>query len=306
MLPFAARPSSEKSDAAPPTATPIVQPTATAPGLVQPTTTGPNKGVQVQRVLTNLPTGSSVYYLDLPSDSRASVDPDRVYPAAALIDLFIITEAYHQAEAGKLKLTDTLPIRPEDIVGGTGVLQNRQGGTTTIKECIDLIAAESDNTAANLLINRLGMDAINGTIKTLGLTHTALRRHLADDAARKAGLENETTAGDMAHYFAQLARGSILSRTISMSLVNAIGQQNKPEWDYLGGGLNPRPTIVHLPGQIPPANGAPGVLHDAGIFYPGNKNAYVLVFLNQSTASNQEIGAKAGELSQNVFAVATA
>jgi eukaryotic-like serine/threonine-protein kinase len=290
----------------PATATPIALPTATTPGLVQPTTVGPNKGVQVQRVLTNLPAGSSVYYVDLASDSRASVDPDQIYPAAALIDIFIITEAYHQVDEGKLKLTDTLPIRPEDIVGGTGVLQNRQGGTTTIKECIDLIAAESDNTAANLLINRLGMDAINGTIKTLGLTHTALRRHLADDAARKAGLENETTALDMAHYFTQLARGSILSRNISMSLVNAIGQQNKPEWDYLGGGLNPRPTIVHMPGQIPPANGAPGVLHDAGIFYPGNKGAYVLVFLNQSTASNQEIGTKAGELSQNVFAVATA
>ncbi|MGI8854820.1 MAG: serine hydrolase [Thermomicrobiales bacterium] len=292
--------------AIPATATPIALPTATAPGLVQPTTVGPNKGVQVQRVLTNLPAGSSAYYIDVASDSRASVDPDHVYPAAALIDLFIITEAYHQVDQGKLKLTDTLPIRQEDIVGGTGILQNRQGGTTTIKECIDLIAAESDNTAANLLINRLGMDAINGTIKTIGLTHTALRRHLADDAARKAGLENETSAGDIAYYFAQLARGNVINRAISMSLVNAIGQQNKPEWDYLGGGLNPRPTIVHLPGQIPPANGASGVLHDAGIFYPDKKGAYVLVFLNQSTASNQEIGVKAGEMSQNVFAVATA
>jgi eukaryotic-like serine/threonine-protein kinase len=292
--------------AIPATATPVALPTATAPGLVQPTTVGPNKGVQVQRVLTNLPAGSSTYYIDIASDSRASVDPDRVYPAAALIDLFIITEAFHQVDQGKLKLTDTLPIRQEDIVGGTGVLQNRQGGATTIKESIDLIAAESDNTAANLLINRLGMDAINETIKAIGLTHTALRRHLADDAARKAGLENETSASDIARYFAQLARGSVINRGISMSLVNAIGQQNKPEWDYLGGGLNPRPTIVHMPGQIPPANGAPGVLHDAGLFYPDKKGVYVLVFLNQSTAPNQEIGAKAGEISQNVFAVATA
>ena len=108
------------------------------------------------------------------------------------------------------------------------------------------------------------------------------------------------------HFFAQLARGKHPQPHHLDALVNAIAQQNKPEWDYLGGGLNPRPTIVHLPGQIPPANGAPGVLHDAGIFYPGNKGAYVLVFLNQSTASNQEIGTKAGEVSQNVFAVATA
>ena len=288
------------------TTTPIVIPTATAPDLVQPTTGGPNKGVQVQRVLTNLPTGSSVSYIDIASDSRASVAPDMVYPAAALIDLFIITEAYHQADQGKLKLLDTLPIRQDEIVGGTGVLQNRQGGTTTIRECIDLIAAESDNTAANLLINRLGMDSINATIKAIGLTHTALRRHLADDAARKAGLENETSAGDMAYYFVQLARGNIINRATSTALVNAIGQQNKPEWDYLGGGLNPRPTIVHLPGQIPPANGAPGILHDAGIFYPQNKGAYVLVFLNQSNVPNKDIGIKAGEVSQSVYQIATA
>ncbi|HEY8291641.1 MAG TPA: serine hydrolase, partial [Thermomicrobiales bacterium] len=221
-------------------------PTATTPALLQPTTVGPNKGVQVQRVLTNLPAGSSVYYTDMQSNTSASVDPDHVYPAAALIDLFIMTEALHQVDQNKLKLTDTLPIRQEDIVGGTGVLQNRQGGTTTIKECIDLIASESDNIAANLLINRISMDTINGTIKTLGLPHTALRRHLADTAAQKAGIENETSASDIATFFAQLARGRIYNTTISTALVNAIAQQNKPEWDYLGGGLSPRPQIVHM------------------------------------------------------------
>ncbi|GEM_PF-2951560 len=281
-------------------------PTATTPGILQPTAIGPNKGVQVQRVLTNLPAGSSVFYTDIQSNASASVDPDHVYPAAALIDLFIITEAFHQVDQNKLKLTDTLPIRQEDIVGGTGILQNRQGGTTTIRECIDLITSESDNIAANLLINRLGMDAINATIKTLGLSHTALRRHLADDAARKAGIENETSASDIATFFTQLARGKIYTNAVSTALVNAIAEQNKPEWDFLGGGLQPRPQIVHMTGQIPPANGIPGVLHDAGIFYPANKGAYILVFMNQSTVPNSEIGVKAGEISRNIFPIATA
>ncbi len=291
---------------APPTSTPPPPPTATTPAILQPTASGPNKGVQVQRALTNLPAGSSVYYTDISSNSSASVSPDTIYPAAALIDLFVITEAYHQVDQSKLKLTDTLPIRQEDIVGGTGVLQNRQGGTTTIKECIDLITSESDNVAANLLINRLGMDAINGTIKTLGLPHTALRRHLADDAARRAGLENETSAGDMATFLTQLVRGNVYNRTISNALVQAMAQQSKPEWDFLGSGLQPRPQIVHMTGQIPPANGGPGVLHDAGIFYPANKGAYVLIFLNQSTMANKEIGVKAGDVSRTIFPIAAA
>jgi hypothetical protein len=61
-----------------------------------------------------------------------------------------------------------------------------------------------------------------------------------------------------------------------------------------------------MTGQIPPANGASGVLHDAGIFYPPGKGAYVLVFMNQSTVPNNEIGVKAGEMSRNVFPIATA
>lgn len=59
-------------------------PTATTPAILQPTAVGPNKGVQVQRVLTNLPAGSSVFYTDMQSSASASVDPDRIYPAAAL------------------------------------------------------------------------------------------------------------------------------------------------------------------------------------------------------------------------------
>ena len=100
--------------------------------------------------------------------------------------------------------------------------------------------------------------------------------------------------------------GVRLSHELCKQRVNAIAQQNKPEWDFLGGGLTPRPQIVHMTGQIPPASGAPGVLHDAGIIYPPNKGAYVLVFMNQSTVPNNEIGIKAGTVSQNVFAVATA
>ena len=289
-----------------PTIAPTALPTATAPVLLQPTAAGPNKGVQVQGALTKLPPGSSVYYVDIASATSASVDPDRVYPAAALIDLFIITEAFRQVDRGALKLDDRLPIQQDDIVGGTGVLRNRQGGTATVKECIDLITTESDNTAANILITRLGFDAINGTIKGLGLSHTALRRRLGDDAARKAGIENETTAADLGGFFLQLARGNIFNRNVSTALVNAIGQQTKQEWDFLGGGLTPRPTIVHMTGQFPPASGTPGILHDAGIFYPDKKGAYVLVFLNQSNLANKDVGSKAGELSNNVFQIATA
>lgn len=290
----------------PPTIAPTAPPTTTAPGLLQPTAAGPNKGVQVQGTLTNLPPGSSVYYVDIASATSASVDPERVYPAAALIDLFIITEAFRQVDRGALRLDDRLPIQQDDIVGGTGVLRNRQGGSATVKECIDLITTESDNTAANILITRLGLDAINGTIKGLSLPHTALRRRLGDDAARKAGIENETTASDLGGFFLQLARGNIFNRSVSTALVNAIGQQTKQEWDFLGGGLTPRPTIVHMTGQFPPASGTPGILHDAGIFYPDKKGAYVLVFLNQSNLANKDVGVKAGDLSNNVFQIATA
>ncbi len=204
---------------------------------------------------------------------------------------------------------DTIVPIPKTVVGGTGLLQQRPGGTTTVREMITLIAAENDNLAANLLMDRVTMDNINQTIQVHGLTNTQLRRHLGDEAARKQGIDNVTTARDIALFLTLLVRGQVYTPFVSTSLINAMGQQTKPEWDYLGGGIMPHlqfgKQFAHMTGQIPPDSGMAGVLHDAGIFYLGDNDAYVLVFLNQSNAPNIDTGIAAGKVSGDIYRIVT-
>jgi len=295
--------------AVPPTATPLPPPTATPPSLLRPgtvvvPTAFPAVIDRVQARFGDLPDGTSVTFTDIATNDSAVLDGDRVVPAAALIDIFVIAEAYRQVEAKTLSLDMTVSI-PKTPAGGTGLLQRRPGGTTTVGEMITLIAAESDNVAANLLMDQVGMDNVNRTIRVLGLTNTQLRRHLADEAARKRGIENTTTAKDMALFFTLIVRGQVSTPYVSTSLITTMGQQRKPEWDYLGGSIMPRPQIVHMPGQLPPGNGDPGVLHDVGIVYYGENDAYVLAFLNQSTLPNVSVATRAGQFSADVYRIVT-
>ena len=259
---------------------------------------------RIQERFGDLPQGTSVTFTESATNDSAILDNERVVPAAALIDIFVIAEAYRQVEAKTLSLETVVPI-PKNPVGGTGILQRRPGGTTTIGEMITLIAAESDNVAANLLMDRVGIDNVNRIIRTHGLTNTQLRRHLADEDARKRGIENTTTAKDMALFFTLIVRGQVATPYVSASLITAMGQQQKPEWDYLGGGIVPHPQIVHMPGQLPPTNGDSGVLHDVGIVYYGDNNAYVLAVLNQSTLPNRNVGISAGQFSADVYRIVT-
>ncbi len=297
-----------------PTATPLppartpVPPTAPSsllrPGTVAVPTAFPAVINRVQQQFSGLPEGTSVTFTDIATNDSAVLDDDRVVPAAALIDIFVIAEAYRQVEAKTLSLDTSVPI-PKNPVGGTGLLQRRPGGTTTVSEMIMLIAAESDNVAANLLMDQVGMDNVNRTIRVHGLMNTQLRRHLADEDARKRGIENTTTAKDMALFFTLIVRGQVSTPYVSTSLITAMGQQRKPEWDYIGGGIMPRPQIVHMPGQLPPSNGDTGVLHDVGIVYYGDNDAYVLAFLNQSLLSNGSVAVRAGQLSADIYRIVT-
>ncbi len=83
----------------------------------------------------------------------------------------------------------------------------------------------SDNTAANLLIDRLGMDAVNGGFRELGLSGTVLGRKMLDFEAKKAGKDNFTTAGDMAVVLETLHSGKIFSASARSRMMEILSLQ---------------------------------------------------------------------------------
>ncbi len=110
------------------------------------------------------------------SFSRQGDDPVRT---ASTIKLPIMIECYWEASQQKLDLDEPIELTENEKVNGSGILQDLSGGIKLpVRDLIDLMIVLSDNTATNLIINRIGGNAVNARMAALGLTQTRLMRKI--------------------------------------------------------------------------------------------------------------------------------
>ena len=127
--------------------------------------------------------------------------PDTVFPQASSIKLTVLLELMRQAQEGKLSLDEKHTLRRSEMAGrDPEPILNMLGDGTVALSLRDLaifMVVLSDDTATNILIDRLGMDNINSGVTRLGLKETKLRRHMIDLEAAKQGNENVSTPREM-------------------------------------------------------------------------------------------------------------
>jgi beta-lactamase class A len=135
---------------------------------------------------------------DLATGATVDLRPDEVFPTASSIKLAVLYELYRQQEEGRVDL-DEVVRPPLPRVGGGGVLW-RLGGQVSLtwRDLAVLTHVWSDNEAANTLVRRVGMDAVNRRLDSLGLTRTRLRRQMMDIEAARRGEENVSTPRELA------------------------------------------------------------------------------------------------------------
>ncbi|MCX6612614.1 MAG: class A beta-lactamase-related serine hydrolase [Acidobacteria bacterium] len=127
----------------------------------------------------NLKTGQSV-----------SIRGAEAVRTASTIKLPVLVEIYAQAAEGKLKLDEELVMRPADVVSGSGVLRELSAGTKLkLKDIGNLMIVVSDNTATNMLIERIGADAVNARMDKLKLPRTRLMRKIRGDGKQLKAAE---------------------------------------------------------------------------------------------------------------------
>jgi beta-lactamase class A len=134
------------------------------------------------------------------------LNADEVMASASLIKLPILIEAFLQAIEGKLKLTDTKTLRDTDKVPGSGILTENfsAGATFAFRDALRLMTVFSDNTATNLVLDRVGIKAVNERMRAWGLKETRLNAmvyrgdttSVDPDRTKKYGL-GSTTAREM-------------------------------------------------------------------------------------------------------------
>ena len=133
----------------------------------------------------NLKTGQSV--------SIRGAEPVRT---ASTIKLPVLVEIYAQAAEGKLNLDEELVMRQTDVVSGSGVLRELSTGTKLkLRDIGNLMIVVSDNTATNMLIQRIGADAVNARMDKLKLPGTRLMRKIRGDGKQLKAAEGWSKAG---------------------------------------------------------------------------------------------------------------
>ena len=135
--------------------------------------------------------------VDLTSNERVSHLERETFPTASAIKLAIVYELYKQASEGRIKLDEMLVLDRSKTVRGSGVLIHMGTPTLSLRDYATLMVTLSDNTATNVLIDRLGMAEISKRMQKLGLPGTQLRRHMMDGAAARRGDENVSTPSEL-------------------------------------------------------------------------------------------------------------
>ena len=117
-------------------------------------------------------------------------------------------------------------MRREDKLPSCGALTYMHDGLqVTVGDLVTLMIILSDNTATNLLIDKLGRDAINQTIRKLGLTATQLNRKLFMPELSRQGIENYVSAHDMCVFFELLLAEKIVSPEASREMLGILRNQ---------------------------------------------------------------------------------
>ncbi|HZS53097.1 MAG TPA: serine hydrolase [Bryobacteraceae bacterium] len=107
---------------------------------------------------------------------------DQPVRTASTIKLPIMIECFYEASEGKLKWTEPIKLTEEEKVTGTGVLQDLSAGDELpFRDVVDLMIVLSDNTATNLILNRISGNAVNARMAQLGLQQTRVMRKILGD-----------------------------------------------------------------------------------------------------------------------------
>ena len=198
-----------------------------------------------QTIARNNKLDSSYLFVEIDSGEYSQLGADRVLPAASTIKLPILIALFQDIDAGKVQLAENLTIDKQSIAGGSGDLQTRKPGTkVSILVAATKMMTISDNTATNLLIDRLGgKSALNQRFRQWGLKVTTINQPLPDLEGT-----NTTTAGELSRSLLAIDRGNIVSPASRLQILRMMSKTTRNT--MLPRGLGSGAKIAHKTGDI--------------------------------------------------------
>lgn len=215
----------------------------------------------------------SVLWREIGADAdEFAFEPEKIMVSASMIKLPIMLAALNEVQAGRLSLKQRIAVSERELTGDSRVFDGKIRDAS-LEELITWMIITSDNTAANVLIELFGMDAVNRYCGSIGVKDTVLMRKMLDFGAVEKGLNNLTTARDVCSIYLMLDAKKILTPVLCETAIEILKKQRRNSclpryiWEDV--------EIAHKTG------GVDYLTHDAGIFYVNEKKYYLGVFLQR-------------------------
>jgi beta-lactamase class A len=265
---------------------------------------GTDLKVRVQQLIGSRGAEVALVLRTLDGKDELLIDPDKAFHAASTMKVPVMIELFRQAEAGQLRLDEPLAIKNEfhSIVDGSVYqlsvgddsdteVYKAVGKTMTLRELCDAMITVSSNFAANLLIERLGVENIRKTVTRLGANGMNVLRGVEDQKAFDKGLSNSTTARGLAVLMQKIASGQAVSPKADAEMVAILKRQKFN--DAIPAGLPPGTPVAHKTGTITKIH------HDAAIVY--GPHPYVIVILVRGIQEQKESAALMAAISREAW-----
>jgi beta-lactamase class A len=227
-----------------------------------------------------------VAFHDLSATDTLFVNADDSFHAASTMKVPVMIELFRRIDAEALSLDQGILLVNQfsSIVDGSpyhldagddsdSSAYAAVGKRVPVRELIDRMITRSSNLATNALIELVGADHANATAHELGAKNIRVLRGVEDNKAFRAGLNNTTTARDLAVLLEAIESGRAGSRSSCDAMRDILLRQEFSA--EIPAGLPPGTKVAHKTGWIT------GVLHDAAIIYPRDRKPYVLVVLTR-------------------------
>ncbi len=223
---------------------------------------------------------------------------DRAMNTASVGKLLLLIEVARQCDAGDLSGTTLLRRDPELVVADSGLWQHLHADELAIDDICVLIASVSDNTATNVLLERVGLHRVGTLAQSLGLAHTALLDYVRDDRGPDHPPTLSTgSASELSRLMSRLSRRDLISPAVSEQVIDWLATGVDLSLVPSAFGLDP---LVHAPGGrnivVHNKTGAdPGVRADVGVIgRDGAGLSYAVIANWQGASTDLEDGVLSG------------
>ncbi len=224
----------------------------------------------VQAANESLDGTMGVAILDLADGRTFLLNANHVFAQASSIKVAVLAELYRQQQqsedgiAGREKLSDLYTVDAHDLVPDSAIMGGLTPGVTRVtnRDLATFMVAVSDNSATNVLIDRVGMQNVNAMLDSLGLHQTRLQRKMMDVKAAQEGRENISTPGEMMALLEAVYRGKVFKKPLADDFFKVLGT---PKASDIPRYIPDDVICANKPGELA------GVRNDVGIVFVPNR-----------------------------------